>query len=322
MELPATLRQAVDRMLAGTSLPDLQKAADLLSRRYRAEIRDGRLHVSDALAAKAYLAARLPATYAAIRRSLADAVELSGNDAPQSMLDIGSGPGTALWAALAEWPELAAATLVEASDAMREAGALLAQDIEATRLSWRSMTVESGLPGIEGADLVTLCYVLDELAPEFRDTLVDRLWALTFGMLVIVEPGTPAGWQRILNARRRLIGSGANIVAPCPHHEPCAIAPPDWCHFSRRVARSRLHRLTKGADVPWEDEKFIYLAASRRPARERGSRVLTPPRAGSGMVRLKLCSSGGSVEERLVTRREGAAFKAAKRLEWGDFLEE
>jgi ribosomal protein RSM22 (predicted rRNA methylase) len=121
------------------------------------EIRDGRLHVSDALAAKAYLAARLPATYAAIRRSLADAAELSGNDAPKSMLDIGSGPGTALWAVLAEWPALAAATLVEASDAMRVAGTLLAQDIGPTRLSWRGMTVESGLPGVEGADLVTLC---------------------------------------------------------------------------------------------------------------------------------------------------------------------
>ncbi|WP_275945279.1 small ribosomal subunit Rsm22 family protein, partial [Brucella melitensis] len=37
--------------------------------------------------------------------------------------------------------------------------------------------------------------------------------------------------------------------------------------FSQRVARSRIHRMTKDAEVPWEDEKFVYLAAVReKPA--------------------------------------------------------
>ena len=36
--------------------------------------------------------------------------------------------------------------------------------------------------------------------------------------------------------------AGANILAPCPHARPCPLAAPDWCHFSARVARSRLHR--------------------------------------------------------------------------------
>ena len=85
-------------------------------------------------------------------------------------------------------------------------------------------------------------------------------------MLLIVEPGTTAGWQRILDARAQLIADGAHILAPCPHALACPIAQPDWCHFSARVARSRVHRLAKEAEVPWEDEKFIYLAASRTPA--------------------------------------------------------
>lgn len=70
MELPASLRHAVDGALEGVALADLKRASEILSRRYRAETRDGRLHICDELAAKAYLAARLPATYAAVRASL------------------------------------------------------------------------------------------------------------------------------------------------------------------------------------------------------------------------------------------------------------
>lgn len=70
MELPAQLRQAVDELLENTPLADLKGAAKALSERYRAETRDGRLHMAADLAVKAYLATRLPATYAAVRASL------------------------------------------------------------------------------------------------------------------------------------------------------------------------------------------------------------------------------------------------------------
>ncbi|WP_048648296.1 small ribosomal subunit Rsm22 family protein [Nitratireductor soli] len=319
MELPPHLRQAVDAILEGTPLADIQRAADLLSRRYRSETRDGRLHVGDDLAAKAYLATRLPATYAAIRQCLDDLAARHETFTPARLLDVGAGPGTAMWAARDQWPALHDATMVEASAAMRQAGEALAQNAWSS-ISWRTMSVEDGLPGIEPADLVTLCYVLDELSPAARDTLTDRLWHLTADTLLIVEPGTPAGWQRILAARSRLVALGAHVAAPCPHQVSCPVAPPDWCHFSRRVARSRLHRMAKGGEVPWEDEKFAYLAVSRRSAGADYARVLAQPKAASGMVRLKLCRSDGSLEERLVTRREGSVFKAARKADWGDAL--
>lgn len=321
MELPAGLRKVADEILEGVSVHDLRRAAERLSRRYRGEVLDGRLHVSDALAAKAYLATRLPATYAAIRQSLAEVAQRNADCRPKSLLDIGSGPGTALWAALEEWPEIEDVVLVEASLPMRETGQQLAQSLALKRLSWRALNAEDLSAETEPAELVTLCYVLDELAPAFRELLVKRLWTLSLKMLVIVEPGTPAGWRRVMAAREILLEAGAHILAPCPHHAPCPVAPPDWCHFSRRVARSRLHRLAKGGDVPWEDEKFIYLAASRTAPQQAGLRVLAPPRMGSGTIRLKLCGPEGKLEDRLITRREGPAFKAARRLEWGDMLE-
>ncbi|TKT82624.1 small ribosomal subunit Rsm22 family protein [Aquamicrobium sp. LC103] len=321
MELPAALRQAVEQALEGTPLPDLRRAADLLSRRYRAETRDGRLHVGDDLAARAYLATRLPATYAAVRRSLAEFAEMRPGFSPASLLDVGAGPGTAFWAVSDEWPDVESATLIEASGAMRKAGEGLAQAARAP-ISWRSLDVEGGLEDIDAAELVTLCYVLDELAPPVRDRLVDRLWSLTADTLVIVEPGTPAGWQRIIAARDRLLAAGAAIAAPCPHHAPCPLKAPDWCHFAQRVARSRLHRRAKGGEVPFEDEKFIYLAACRHPLESPHARVLASPRAASGAVRLKLCRGDGTSGDELFTRRQGAAFKTARRLGWGDAFHE
>ncbi|CAN7532562.1 small ribosomal subunit Rsm22 family protein [Aminobacter sp. LjRoot7] len=319
MELPGALRAAVDRALEGVPLGDLQRAADTLSSRYRAETRDGRLHLSDEMFANAYLATRLPATFAAVRASLESAAELMPDFEPKSLLDVGAGPGTALWAASDCWPSIGSATMLEASQAIRKVGLALSAHSGVAHVDWRAADAAKSFEA-DKADLVTLAYVLDELSPAEGLALVERLWAATNGLLVVVEPGTPAGWRRMMAVRSRLIDLGAHLAAPCPHSQACPIVEPDWCHFSRRVARSRLHRLTKRGEVPWEDEKYIFLAASRIPAETFRARVLAPARGGSGKIQLKLCLEGGSVEEKLLTKRDGELFKTARRVDWGDVL--
>jgi ribosomal protein RSM22 (predicted rRNA methylase) len=312
MQLPPALRQAVDMALDGIPARDLAGASELLSQRYRAELRDGCLHISDDLSARAYLAARLPATYAAIRTALDAVAAVRPEFTPKRLLDFGAGPGTALWAAHDRWPELDAATLIEASASMRKFGAEFAPASGVAAVDWRTDVPASGRN-----DLVTLAYVLDELDPGQRAALIGQLWSLTGDTLLIVEPGTPAGYRRILDARDALLQQGANMLAPCPHGRACPLIAPDWCHFSRRVARSRAHLQAKGAEVPWEDEKFGYLAVSRNSATLPAARVIAPPRAGSGKVELKLCESGGAARAVLVTKREGDRYKQAKRLDWG-----
>jgi ribosomal protein RSM22 (predicted rRNA methylase) len=49
--------------------------------------------------------------------------------------------------------------------------------------------------------------------------------------------------------------------------------------------------------------------------------VLAPPETATGRVNLKLCQPDGSATHRLVTRREGDAFKRARRVDWGDTFE-
>lgn len=111
------------------------------------------------------------------------------------------------------------------------------------------------------------------------------------------------------------------MIAPCPHERSCPLRPPDWCHFAQRIARSRLHRQAKDAEVPWEDEKFSYIAVSRKtPATRAKARVIARPRKGSGRVTLKLCRADGSAGDQLFSRRDGAPFKRARRSDWGSPL--
>jgi ribosomal protein RSM22 (predicted rRNA methylase) len=187
-------------------------------------------------------------------------------------------------------------------------------------ITWRNADVAADDIDSEPRDLVTIAYVLNELDPDARQPALQTLWRLTADTLVIVEPGTPAGWQRILAARRQLIGQGAHMIAPCPHAGACPLQLPDWCHFVRRVARSRIHRRAKGADAPWEDEKFSYVAVSRKAATAAGARVIARPRKASGRVTLKLCRPDGSAGGQLFSRRDGALFRRASRSVWGDSL--
>jgi ribosomal protein RSM22 (predicted rRNA methylase) len=319
-ELPHPLRAALERELEGVSRKDLAVRAERTSQAYRAGrgsagVIQGR---EDALA---YALARLPATYAACAAVLAEARAMSPGFAPRSLLDAGSGPGAASWAAAGAY-DLAAVTWLDASPPFLDLAARLAADgpapLRAPHVLRADLTAAADWPR---ADLVMASYALAEIAPAMQGAVVARLWAACDGLLALVEPGTPAGFQRLLAAREALLGAGAAILAPCPHARACPLVAPDWCHFRVRLPRSRDHRLAKGADVPFEDEKFAYLVAARPglAAAERQGRILAPPHAGKPGVVFKVCGPEG-LEARTVAKRDKAAYAVARRLGWGDRL--
>lgn len=322
MELPPLLRRAIDRALTGMPASELAAAAAQLSRRYRDERRNGASFIANDRDALAYLAVRLPATYAAVRASLAAIADMRPDFAPRTLLDVGAGPGTTLWAAADAWPDITDALLVEASAMFSGWGKRLAAEASLPQVTWHIADVAAQVIDTAPRDLVSLVYLLNELVPDVRHRVLERLWALTADILVIVEPGTPAGWQRILAARRQLIDYGGHVIAPCPHALACPLQPPDWCHFTQRVARSRLHRQAKDAAMSWEDEKFSYVAVSRTPLSNTAARVIARPRKAGGHVTLKLCRPDGSAGEQLFSRRDGATFKRAWRRGWGERLEQ
>jgi ribosomal protein RSM22 (predicted rRNA methylase) len=147
------------------------------------------------------------------------------------------------------------------------------------------------------------------------------MWTKTRDTLLVIEPGTPAGYSGIIALREQLIASGAHVAAPCPHHDKCPLRPPDWCHFTQRLPRSQAHKQIKGAELPFEDEKFSYVVLTRAPVTSHPARVLAQPDVNKVEVLAKLCTPGGLAFAK-VPRRNKADFARARRWRWGDAVTE
>ncbi len=315
-DLPAELRAALNARLIGLSRNDAAGRAAAISKTYRDGGNSGTIRTeTDALA---YALARMPATYAAVVASLNALTEIRPDFAPASLLDVGAGPGTAAWATAETFASLRGFTLLDANGALRTLALELFRD--SARLhgaSYQLGQARALLDKTGPADLVVASYMIGELGEAERTALADALWSKTRDTLLIVEPGTPAGYARIIALRGRLIAAGAHVAAPCPHDRDCPLVAPDWCHFSQRLQRSRAHKQVKGAELPFEDERFAYVALSRAPVTARPSRVLAQPDVGKVGISAKLCTPEG-VSVTRVPRRAKAEYAGARRWRWGD----
>lgn len=315
---PAALTAALAARLEGRGREALRARARSLSENYRARrpTPAAGLTETDALA---YALTRMPATYAALIAVFGRLKAEQPDLAPASLLDAGCGLGSATFAAHVVWPELAAATLMDRNRLFLDFAAALAAETGLPSPACVGADLARLPDTVAPADLVVLAYALTELADAESLTAVEALWARTEDTLVIVEPGAPRDYARLMDARAWLIAAGARIVAPCPHHRSCPLTAPDWCHFPVRLPRSRDHRLLKGAEVPYEDEKFCFLVARRKGA-PAGGRLIAPPRAGKAGAAAKICGAEGIIET-FAARRDKALYHALRKMDWGDALD-
>jgi ribosomal protein RSM22 (predicted rRNA methylase) len=317
MQLPVELRRAVAQELASSSGAALRTASARLTQLYREEGTATHALSSDDQRA-AYLAVRLPATYAAVVEALRWTSE-GCEDEVSSVLDLGSGPGTALWAAAEVFPELDSFTGFERDSRLMEIARRLGQCAEHPSLraaQWLQGDLAASMP-VGTWDLVLCSYTLNELREGARAELVRKAWEHTAKLLVIVEPGTKAGFANVLAARSQLLRERATLVAPCPNALACPMAKNDWCHFAARVERTADHRRFKEATLGHEDEKFSYVAFSRGAVQGPPARIVRHPRIFSGYTQLTLCKEG-EVVNTTVTRSMKENWRRLKRLGWGD----
>ena len=313
--LPPRLKAAAAALLEGVSRKDLAETSQAISAHYR-KGQGSAQAVTQNTDALAYLVARLPATYAVAVAALAEVARAAPDFAPSSLLDVGAGPGTASWAARETW-NLERIAMTDSNPRFLDLARKLwnEQDTPAQFIA-NDLGHAAELPR---ADLVIASYVLAEISPTAQQRTVDKLFAAANDILILIEPGTPQGFERIRAARAQLIEQGASVPAPCTHANACPMTGTDWCHFSQRLPRSRDHMKAKGANVPYEDERYSWLAVSRarRSAFEGRARVLAPPKDSKPGIELKLCTPAG-LENRFVPRREKEAFAAVRKSEWGD----
>ncbi|GAB2593642.1 small ribosomal subunit Rsm22 family protein [Streptomyces capparidis] len=319
MNLPGDLDRALRGVLADVPPRQLSHAVDTLIDTYRRGVDSAAPLLRRRADVIAYAAYRMPATYAAVRAALGEFAALAPSFAPRSHLDLGGGTGAAAWAVADVWPAVRDVTVLDWSEPALGLGRELARGSALLgHADWRGQEIGAALP--EAPDLVTLSYVLNELSDEDRRRVVADVLRRDPAVVAVVEPGTPAGYGRVIEARDQLVEAGLTVAAPCPHSLRCPMEPGrDWCHFAVRLQRSALHRQVKGGSLGFEDEKFSYVIASREPVRPAASRVVRHPLQRKGMVTLQLCAREEGLRRAVVTKkRHGDLYRAARDTSWGD----
>ena len=329
--LPKDLSLAVAGALAAVPATRWLRAAEQLSERYRTPGVD---HQNEPARSAdewlGYAAMLLPATYAQLRGALAATAARIPAWSPSSLLDLGSGPGTALWAATAQWPALRSLQAWEREPEAIALGRALARGSETTavrgarweRVDLRThMTDRAGASSVPRSDLVVLGHALNEFDGEARADVINLAWNLTGGVLLIVEPGTPEGFAVVRGARDALLSAGAQTIAPCAHDRPCPLEN-DWCHFPQRLKRPDFQRRARGAPSEWEDSKFAYVALARFPATAPiWGRVIREPFHNKAYAEVQISSVEGVAHYRGL-KRSRDAFRLVKDLPWGAALDE
>ena len=129
----------------------------------------------------------------------------------------------------------------------------------------------------EGADLVAMINVANELAGSSRDPLDSRMERVAAqlveslapgGRALVVEPGTRLGWRCLLGMREAFIDLDIHLSGPCPHREECVLAggrTRAWCHFnmSPKGAPKWLTTFSDRANLGKERLSLAYLLARK-----------------------------------------------------------
>lgn len=322
MELPISLREKINKKAEGKKQSELLEISKEISDRYINKSGQGNRLVTKEDEALVYSIARMPATYGAVYKTLEWSLE-NFNEEINSVLDVGAGTGTASWVVAEVLNRDLQITCLEREDAMINLGQEYMKE-ECSSLSnanWIKQDV-SNTEITQTADLVISSYMLNEFNEDARMHAVQKLWNATNKLLVIIEPGTPESFKNMKKIREFFIECGGNVIAPCVHNQKCELPDNDWCQFTCRISRSKLHKVLKVGDSPFEDEKFFYLAILKNnevTKIEGISRVLRHPKIEAGKITLKLCSYDGIVEK-MITKKQKDLFKIARKIECGEII--
>ena len=203
-----------------------------------------------------------------------------------SVLDLGSGPGTAGLTLLTALERAIRLTCVESSGHMRQlAERLLSQYRGAGKLS--NLSVIPALPSknADTYDLVIAANVLAELDTTEGDRTMRSLAERTApgGYLVIIEPGQQLHTRRLMHLRNTLLESTTDLAPlfPCLRRDRCpmlAYSDTDWCHGTIEWRQPRLNaHLDNLLSFNKHRIKYSAFIFQRYGVTPSGIRVLTPP---------------------------------------------
>ncbi|XP_040399571.1 H/ACA ribonucleoprotein complex subunit 3 isoform X1 [Cygnus olor] len=275
--------------------------------------------------------------------------------APRTLLDFGSGLGTACWVAQGMWGRsLQQFVCVEPSGAMRELAERLRHGGGATPgpAHFGPVFLRPLLPPGPQArwELVIGRRALERLRGRGQRARALRgLWGRTGGVLVLLENGTRAGHQALMEAREELLqgpdADAVEIFAPCPHRLPCPrLSQGRACAFAQSfwplplsgnpsaperelvsflVVRRLGSSMTSSLDPVTSSPDPVTSSPDPMTSPPAGwARVTAPVRPRPRHVSLSLCCPDGAQRRLAVTavRHGRSLYRQARTSRWGDLL--
>lgn len=308
--LSAQAKELHDRYMQGANplQPNIQKPTDCL----------------------AYLALRFPATYAQIYSALSQIQERIPTWKPNSVLELGCGPGTGIWAATSLWPSIKTVTGLDQEQLFLS----LAQEIQYDskmnpEITWVKNTIRKWIASEDAVDydLVIVANVLNELAGEEREKLMQKIAAQKSGVVILLEPGTSVGYTIIANAAGN-IAATQHLIAPYINNRLVA-SDEYWIHFVQRFQRPEFQRRIRQSmrdsslmASDWEDTKYSYVAwGNVLVERPIWGQCIGSVQKYKGFLTIPVLTAEGIVNAR-VLKRNKADYTYVKNIRWGELLEE
>jgi ribosomal protein RSM22 (predicted rRNA methylase) len=238
------------------------------------------------------------------------------------ILDLGSGPGTALlgirwfFARNRMQVRLACTAVDQVEENLQEAEVLFREQAGVAGVQATLVTVTSGITSIAERpggpfDLIVLSNVLNELYlrdPEGtgkRTALVERILDHLLapdGSCIIIEPALRETSRDLLAVRDGLVEKGATVYAPClvQGHCPALVNPKDWCHEDRPWdPPENIREIDSRIGLRKDSLKFSYIIL-RKDGRTLADvcssgayRVVSEPLVSKGKRELYLCGQQG-----------------------------
>lgn len=318
MEIPQILEKAIENELSNIKLANLKFYGQNLSNKYMKENRTGKSLLSKEEEALAYSIMRMPATFCAVKSAIKYILQITDLEI-KTCIDVGAGTGAATWA-VSEllFPENL--ICLERERVMSNLGKkLMKNSPNLTNTIWKDIDICND-DFKENADFIVSSYMLNELLPENREKVIEKLWKSCNKVMLIVEPGTPAGFEIIKEVQKYALENNGYVIAPCTSQKICKLPKDDWCHSIVRVQRNKIHRYIKGGTLSYEDEKFSYIAIAKENYGLKSSRILRKPVIEKACVKLKVCVNG-EIEEKIITKKDKELYKIVRKKECGDSLE-
>jgi len=311
--------QEIERVLNNQGVKQLKKEFNKISLKYREE-KGGEAIVKNESEVLTYVSSRMSETTAVINDVVNKICKVSNfQQNIKTVLDVGSGTGACLWA-LDNHIKNLKVVAIEREPMMIKYAKLLSEKLSCKIDYIKNNVLSQDVKKLERFDLVIESFMLNELSDEDRLKAVDFMCEKSADFLVIIEPGTPTSYERMMLVREYVLSKGFNIIIPCMHSGKCGLKN-DYCNFSVRVNRTRNNMHIKGGTLNYEDEKYFYLVFRKNDKREESYNViLRKPFHRKGCVDLKLCKEDGGIENKTITKSNKTFYKQAKDFKHGDIV--